>query len=196
MLSLSGHKFYGPRGIGALFVREGTPLKPQVTGGGQEGGRRAGTENVAGIIGFAKALQLSLEDREREESRIKNLRDRLFYRLQTEIENVRINGSLVDRLSNNVHVSFWGIEGESLLLLLDEQGICASTGSACASADLGASHVVLALGVHPEWAHGSLRLSLGKDTTEEGIDFAVESIKECVARLRDISPLKGRPSDL
>lgn len=193
LLSLSGHKFYGPRGTGALFVKAGTPLKPQITGGRQEGGRRAGTENVAGIIGFAKALQLASERREKESARLSILRDHMIQRIHAEIPHTRTNGASVRRLPNNVNVSFWGVEGESILLFLNEEGVCASTGSACASEDLGVSHVIAAIGRAHEWAHGSMRFSLGRATTKDEIDFTVDVLKKSVERLRALSPIPQNP---
>lgn len=193
MLSLSGHKFYGPRGVGVLFVKAGTPLRTQITGGGQEYGRRAGTENMAGIIGFATALRLAAEERKGESIRISQLRDHAIQRIQTEIPHARLNGSHEHRLPNNVNFSFWGVEGEGILLMLDERGICASTGSACTSADLDASHVILATGQGHGWAHGSIRLSLGKATTKELLDKAIDELKDIITYLRSISPVPATP---
>ncbi len=193
LLSLSGHKFYGPRGVGALFVKAGTPLRAQITGGAQEHNRRAGTENMAGIIGFAKALQLATEDRKREAIRISQLRDHAIRRIQDEISHTRLNGSHEHRLPNNINISFWGVEGESILLMLDEKGICASTGSACTSADLDASHVILATGQGYGWAHGSIRFSLGKSTTKEILDVAIDELKSTISTLRSLSPVPKTP---
>jgi cysteine desulfurase len=193
LLSLSGHKFYGPRGVGALFVKSGTPLRTQMTGGAQEHGYRAGTENVAGIIGFAKALQLAKENKSNEAISLSQLREHGIQRIQKEIENVRLNGSHEHRLPNNINVSFWGVEGESILLMLDEKGISASTGSACTSADLDASHVVLAIGQGHGWAHGSIRFSLGKSTTKESLNFAIDELKKVITYLRSISSVPKRP---
>lgn len=188
LLSLSAHKFYGPKGIGALYLRKGLRLVPLVHGGAQERKRRAGTENVAAIVGLAKALELSESDRDTENRRITELRDRLFKGLM-EIPETRINGCLEDRLPNNVNVCFRYIEGESLLLNLDMLGIAASSGSACTSGSLDPSHVLLALGLSHEIAHGSLRLTLGRDTSEAEIDYVVESLAPIVTRLREMSPL-------
>ncbi len=193
LLSLSGHKFYGPRGMGALFVKSGTPLRSQITGGSQENSHRAGTENVAGIVGFAKALQLAKEIRNSETIRLSQLRDHGIKRIQAEIENVRINGSAKHRLPNNINVSFWGVEGESILLMLNEKGIYASTGSACTSTNLNPSHVVLAIGQGHDWAHGSIRLSLGKSTTKDSLDYVIDELKKVVAHLRSISPVPLTP---
>jgi cysteine desulfurase len=193
LLSLSGHKFYGPRGMGALFVKAGTPLRPQITGGGQEYNRRAGTENIPGIIGFAKALQLAAENRNSEAIRLSQLRDHAIERIQTEIKHVRLNGSHEHRLPNNINFSFWGVEGEGILLMLDERGICASTGSACTSADLDASHVILATGQGHGWAHGSIRFSLGNTTSKELLDKAIDELKEVISYLRAISPVPPNP---
>lgn len=193
LLSLSGHKFYGPRGIGALFVKAGTPLRTQITGGGQEYGRRAGTENIAGIIGLTKALQIADKTRKQESIRLSQLRDHAIERIQSEIQHVRLNGSHEHRLPNNVNFSFWGVEGEGILLMLDERGICASTGSACTSADLDASHVILATGQGHGWAHGSIRFSLGKSTNKESLDKAINELKDIIAYLRSISPVPQTP---
>jgi cysteine desulfurase len=193
LLSLSGHKFYGPRGMGALYVRAGTQLRPQITGGGQEFNRRAGTENVAGIVGFAKALQLATERRNGEAIRVSQLRDHAIQRIQNEIKHVRLNGSHAHRLPNNINFSFWGVEGEGILLKLDERGICASTGSACTSADLEASHVILATGQGHGWAHGSIRFTLGKATTKELLDRAIDELKIIITYLRSISPVPQNP---
>ncbi len=193
LLSLSGHKFYGPRGVGALFVKAGTPLRAQITGGSQEFDRRAGTENLAGIVGFAKALQLASAGRKSEAIRLSQLRDHAIGRIQNEIEHTRLNGSHEHRLPNNINISFWGVEGEGILLMLDERGVCASTGSACTSADLDASHVILATGQGHGWAHGSIRFSLGKSTTKELLDHAIDELKEVIAYLRSISPVPPTP---
>ncbi len=193
LLSLSGHKFYGPRGVGVLFVKAGTPLRAQITGGSQEYDRRAGTENIAGIIGFAKALQLAGEKRKGEAIRLAELRDHGIKRIQNEIQHTRLNGSHEHRLPNNINISFWGVEGEGILLMLDERGICASTGSACTSADLDASHVILATGQGHGWAHGSIRFSLGKLTTKELLDHAIDELKKIITYLRSISPVPQTP---
>ena len=193
LLSLSGHKFYGPRGVGALFVKAGTLLRPQITGGGQEYGRRAGTENIAGIIGFAKALQLASKSRAKESIRLSQLRDYAIARIKAEIQHTHLNGSHEHRLPNNINFSFWGVEGESILLLLDEKGVCASTGSACTSTELDASHVILATGQGHGWAHGSIRFSLGKSTTKKLLDKTIDELKNIITHLRAISPVSKTP---
>ena len=188
MLSMSAHKLYGPKGVGALYVRKGVRLVPLIHGGGQERRRRAGTENVAGIVGFAKALALAEAEKADVVPKIQKLRDRLLDGI-LQIPHVRLNGSRTNRLPNNVNVCFEFIEGESLLLNLDMKGIAASSGSACTSGSLDPSHVLLALGLPHEIAHGSLRLSLGKDNTEAEIDYVLECLPPIVDRLRQMSPL-------
>lgn len=188
LLSISAHKFYGPKGVGALYVRKGVRLHPLIHGGGQEKRRRAGTENVAGIVGLAKAFELAQEEREAESARQQKLRDRLIEGL-LQIPHTRVNGSLERRLPNNVSVCFEFIEGESLLLNLDLRGIAASSGSACTSGSLDPSHVLLAMGLSHEIAHGSLRLTLGRENTEADVDFVLQEIPGIVERLRAMSPL-------
>ena len=188
MLSMSAHKLYGPKGVGALYVRKGVRLVPLIHGGGQERRRRAGTENLAGIVGFAKALALAEAEKADVVPKIQKLRDRLLDGI-LQIPHVRLNGSRTNRLPNNVNVCFEFIEGESLLLNLDMKGIAASSGSACTSGSLDPSHVLLALGLPHEIAHGSLRLSLGKDNTEAEIDYVLECLPPIVDRLRQMSPL-------
>lgn len=195
MMSLSGHKFGGPRDTGALYVKSGTKLRSQITGGGQEFGRRAGTENVAGIVGFAKALQLASHARKSETIRISELRDHAISRLLDEIPNTILNGSHEHRIANNVNVSFWGVEGESILLHLDKASICAATGSACTSNELDASHVIMAIGQDHNWSHGSIRLSLGKSTTKENLDHAIDTLKGTVVELRKFTPVNSKPSN-
>ena len=190
LLTLSAHKFGGPKGIGALYIRKGTRLAPFIYGGGQEQNRRAGTENVAGIIGMGAALKHAIAQREEEYVRISAMRDSLIARIQESIPNVSLNGARgQDRLPGNVNISFDYIEGESLLLLLDMQGICASSGSACSSASLEPSHVIMALGVPHEKAHGSIRFSLGRTSTYEDIDKLMEILPKLVNQLRAMSPL-------
>lgn len=189
LLSMTAHKFYGPKGVGALYVRKGVRLEPLIYGGAQERNRRAGTENVAGIVGMAKALSLANSDLERNQSRISALRDYLIERVLAEIDHVRLNGHRHLRLPGNANLSFEYIEGESLLLNLDLKGIAASSGSACTSGSLEPSHVLLAMGICHEIAHGSLRLTLGKSTTKEEIDYLLEVLPEIVAKLRAMSPL-------
>lgn len=188
LLSLSAHKFYGPKGVGTLYVRKGVRLDPLIHGGAQERRRRAGTENVAGIVGLAKAFELAREERVAENARLTKLRDRLIEGLQT-IPSSKVNGSLSQRLPNNVNVCFQYIEGESMLLNLDLRGIAASSGSACTSGSLDPSHVLLAMGLTHEIAHGSLRLTLGRDNTESDVDFVLHEIPVIVERLRKMSPL-------
>lgn len=189
MLSSSGHKINGPKGIGFLYIRKGVKIRSFVHGGAQERKRRAGTENVPGIIGYgaaAKRANDTMKERTEEEIR---LRDYMIERITTEIPYVKLNGDPVKRLPNNVNVSFQFIEGESLLLMLDSYGICASSGSACTSGSLDPSHVLLAIGLPHEIAHGSLRLTLSEETTKEDIDFTVDKLKAIVQNLRNMSPL-------
>lgn len=189
MLSASGHKLNGPKGIGFLYIRKGLKLKSFVHGGAQERHRRAGTENVPGIVGFGKAVEIAVETlKDRQEKEIA-LRDRLIKRILSEIPYVRLNGHKTSRLPNNANFSFQFIEGESLLIMLDMQNICASSGSACTSGSLDPSHVLLAIGLPHEIAHGSLRLTLCEDNTEEEMDYVVEKIREIVEKLRSMSPL-------
>lgn len=188
MLSMSAHKFYGPKGVGALYVRKGVRLVPLIQGGGHESRRRAGTENVAGIVGLAKALQLAAAERPAMVPKIERLRDRLLEGI-LKIPNTRLNGSRTQRLPNNINVSIEYIEGESLLLNLDLKGIAASSGSACTSGSLDPSHVLLAIGLSHEVAHGSLRLTLGRDNTDAEIDYVLETLPPIVERLREMSPL-------
>ncbi|WP_394339033.1 cysteine desulfurase NifS [Methanofollis sp. UBA420] len=189
MLSLSGHKFYGPKGIGALYVRKGTRLDSLVHGGGQERRRRAGTENLPGIVGLGKAIEMATTDIEGHAAHIAAMRDRLREGILAAIPDTILNGHPTQRLPNNLNVSFRYIEGESVLLMLDAHGICASTGSACSSASLEPSHVLLAIGLPHETAHGSLRLTLGDLTTDEDVDHVLEVLPTIVARLRSMSPL-------
>lgn len=189
LLSMSAHKFYGPNGVGALYIRKGTKLTPFMHGGEQERRRRASTENVPGIVGFGKAVELTQQEMSREAKRLTYLRDQLIKGLLERIDHIRLNGHPTMRLPNNVNVSVDFVEGESMLLNLDLEGICASTGSACSSSSLEPSHVLLALGLSPEQAHGSLRFSLGKWTTEEEIGRVLEVLPPIVAKLRAMSPL-------
>ncbi len=191
-LSLSAHKFYGPKGVGLLYTRAGIPLTPVIVGGGQERGKRGGTENVPGIAAMAAALQESCGILEQESRRLSALRDRLISGLLTIPQSV-LNGDPIQRLPGNVNVSFAGIAGESLLLLLDEAGICASSGSACASGSLEPSHVLLAIGRSPRLASASLRLTLGRGTTDEDVDTLLAVIPAAVARLRSRSALWQNP---
>ena len=189
LLSISAHKLYGPKGTGALYVRKGTKLVPLVHGGAQEKGRRAGTENVPSIVGLGKAAQLAGQEMSEEADRLVHLRDRLINGLMEKIEDISLNGHPARRLPNNVNVNIDFVEGESMLLNLDLEGICASTGSACSSASLEPSHVLLALGLPPEQAHCSLRLTLGRGSTEADIERVLEVLPAIVAKLRAISPL-------
>lgn len=189
MLSASGHKINGPKGIGLLYIRKGVKIRSFIHGGAQERGRRAGTHNVPGIVGFAKAAQLAEEAMDQRIAYETELRDYLIDRVLTEIPYSRLNGDRTKRLPNNASFCFRFVEGESLLILLDQKGICASSGSACTSGSLEPSHVLLAIGLPHEIAHGSLRLTLSEKTTKEEIDFTVEEIKRIVERLRKMSPL-------
>ncbi|MCH5142119.1 MAG: cysteine desulfurase NifS [Clostridiales bacterium] len=188
MLSLSGHKFHGPKGVGALYCKKGLPLLTFVEGGAQERGKRAGTENIAGIASMAAALEEAVENLEENSKRETALRDRLIAGL-SKIPHSKLNGDRERRLPGNVNMCFEGIEGESLLLLLDSKGICASSGSACTSGSLDPSHVLLALGLPHEVAHGSLRLSLSEYNTEEEIDEIIAAVPKVVEYLRNISPI-------
>lgn len=189
MLSASGHKLNGPKGIGFLYIRKGVKIGSFIHGGAQERHRRAGTENVPGIVGFGKAVEIAMETmKERTEKEVK-LRDLLITRIMREIPYTRLNGHRTLRLPNNANFSFQFIEGESLLIMLDMQGICGSSGSACTSGSLDPSHVLLAIGLPHEIAHGSLRLTLSEDITEEDINYVVDKVKEIVERLRSMSPL-------
>jgi cysteine desulfurase len=187
MLSLSSHKFYGPKGVGALYIRKGVELDNYMHGGAQERGKRAGTENVAGIVGMAKAIELATADIEAHNKKIRKLRDRLRAGV-LEIPHTRLNGHPEKRLPGNLNFSFEFIEGESLLLMLDQAGICGSTGSACSSGSAGPSHVLTAIGLSPEIAQGTLRLTLGDANSEEDIDYVLEVLPEVVEKLRAMSP--------
>ena len=189
LLSMSAHKLYGPKGIGALYVKKGTKLVPFMHGGGQERGKRASTENTPGIIGLSRALELAQLEITEEATRITGLRDKLIKGLLERMAHVLLNGHPTMRLPNNVNVSIDFVEGESMCLNLDLEGICVSTGSACSSSTLEPSHVLLALGLPPEQAHGSLRFTLGKWTAEEDIEQVLEVLPPIVAKLRAMSPL-------
>jgi cysteine desulfurase len=184
LLSMTAHKFYGPKGVGALYVRRGVPLLNQMTGGGQERRRRAGTENVAGIVGMAHALRLAEEQRPAYVQHCTALRDQLIGGLLERVEGAYLNGHPTQRLPNNVNIIFDGLEGESVLLLLDQQGIAASSGSACTSGSLEASHVLLALGLPDERAIGSLRFSVGRSTTSADIEMLLDVFPTIVQQLR------------
>lgn len=189
MLSVSGHKFHGPKGIGCLYIRKGVRIGAFIHGGAQERSRRAGTLNTPGIVGMGKAAELAAKNLQENAKKETELRDYLIKRVLEEIPYSRLNGDFVNRLPGNANFSFRFIEGESLLILLDQQGICASSGSACTSGSLDPSHVLLAIGLPHEIAHGSLRLTLSKENTKEEIDFTVEQMKQIVERLRAMSPL-------
>lgn len=189
MLSTSAHKVNGPKGIGCLYIRTGIKSRSFVHGGGQERKRRAGTENVPGIVGFGKAVELAITEMDQRIQKETELREYLMKRVMDEIPYTRINGHRKNRLSNNVNFAFQFIEGESLLIMLDMKGICGSSGSACTSGSLDPSHVLLAIGLPHEIAHGSLRLSLDHVNTKEEMDYVVDSTKEIVAKLRSMSPL-------
>ena len=189
LLSMSGHKLYGPKGVGALYIRKRVKILPLLHGGGQERGRRAGTENTAGIVGFGKAAEIAKAEMAEESARLLPLRDYFIAELLKRMEHVNLNGHPVKRLPNNVNVSISFVEGEGMLLNLDAQDICASTGSACSSADLEPSHVLLAAGCSHEQAHGSLRFTMGKWTTREDIEKVLDVLPRIVKKLRAMSPL-------
>lgn len=189
MLSLTGHKFHGPKGSGALYVRKGVKLASFITGGAQERGRRAGTENVAGIVGLGKAIEMATADIPKKAEYLSGLRDAYIKKVLAEVPYSHLNGHPIDRLPGNANISFEFIEGEGLLLLLDMNGIAASSGSACTSGSLDPSHVLLAIGLKHEEAHGSLRTSFDMENTMEDIDKIVETVKKAVERLRAMSPL-------
>lgn len=189
LLSLSAHKFHGPKGVGVLYIRNGVKIDNLIHGGGQERGKRAATENTAGIVGLAKALELATDNLEANAEYCKEKRDRLIAGIRERIPYCKLNGSETDRICNNVNFSFKYIEGESILMLLDMKGIAASSGSACASGSLDPSHVLLAIGLPHEIAHGSLRLSVSTETTDEEVDYLLEVLPPIVERLRMMSPL-------
>jgi len=189
LLSLSAHKFNGPKGVGVLYIRKGTRIDPLLHGGAQERNRRAGTENLAGIVGLATALDFAVQSLPREMERQRKLRDRLIAGLLSSVPHSRLNGHPEKRLPGNVNISFEYVEGESILLSLDAYGICASTGSACTSGSLEPSHVLLAIGLPHEVAHGSLRLTLGEDNTDEEIDTVLGTVPGIIGKLRAMSPL-------
>lgn len=188
-LSLSGHKFYGPKGIGALYVKKGVRFQKFINGGHQEKNKRAGTENVPGIVGLGKAIELAYENLDEHNKKIKELRDYYVEEVKKRIPYIKINGDMENRLPGNSNISFRFIEGEGLLLNLDLKGICASSGSACTSGSLDPSHVLLAIGLPHEIAHGSLRITIGKYNTKEEVDYLLDNLEEIVSRLRNMSPL-------
>ena len=190
MLSLSAHKFHGPKGVGALYIRNGVRIDNLIHGGGQERGKRAATENLAGIAGLAKALEIAVADLDKNMAHSKKMRDRLIKGIRDNIPYCRLNGPEDEgRMCNNVNFSFQYVEGESILMMLDMNGIAASSGSACASGSLDPSHVLIAIGLPHEIAHGSLRLSVGEDTTDEEVDYVISVLPSIIQRLRDMSPL-------
>jgi len=188
LLSLSGHKLHGPKGVGALYVRKGTRIAPFMLGGHQEAGRRAGTENVPGIVGLGKACELAAENIEKENRKVKHLRDKLENAILKKCPDCRLNGDKENRLPNTSNISFEYIEGEAILLMLDKFGICASSGSACTSGSLEPSHVLRAMGVPFTAAHGSIRFSLSRYNTEEEVDYTIDKVPGIIKRLRELSP--------
>ena len=191
LMSLSAHKFHGPKGVGALFIKRGTPFEPQQMGGGQERQRRSGTENIPGAVGMAEALRLATEEREHVSSHCIHMRDRIIAGIQETVEGAHLNGHPTQRLPNNVNISFEAVEGEPILLGLDFAGICASSGSACSSASLEPSHVLLAIGLTAELAQGSLRITLGRDNTDEDVDYLLSVLPGLVSKLRAMPALSA-----
>ena len=192
LLSVSSHKIYGPKGVGALYIRKGVKIKPLMHGGGHEMGMRASTENIPGIVGFAKAASLAVERFESDTRHLTGLKDMLIAGVMDSIDDVTLNGNPTERLPNNANLRFAFVEGESLLMHLDMKGIAVSTGSACSSASLDPSHVLLAIGIAPEDIHGSIRFTLGRGNTESEIKYVLEVLPEIVGKLRAMSPLAGR----
>lgn len=189
LLSMAGHKFYGPKGVGALYIRNGIRIENLIHGGGQEKGKRASTENVPGIVGMGKAIEIAVSNMEHENNKLEKFRDKIIKELTKIVPYAKLNGPTgSDRLPGNVNISFIGVEGETLLLDLNDKGIYASTGSACASSDLSASHVLLSIGLSHGVAHGSLRLTMGDGTTEEDVDYVIDNIPKIVQRRREMSP--------
>ena len=185
LLSMSAHKFYGPKGVGALYIRDGVEIERIQDGGHQEKGKRAGTENVAGIVGLGKAIELSYKKIEDYNKKLTYLREYYFKQIEEKIPNIKINGSRYQRLPGNANISFENVSGEELLLKLDERGICASTGSACSSGSSKPSHVLLAIGLEKEMSHGSLRITIGEENTKDDIDFLVEQLEDIIKELRE-----------
>lgn len=186
-LSLSAHKIYGPKGVGALYIRKGAPFCPFIRGGHQEKGRRAGTENTLGIIGLGKAIEMRKKEMTDEAKRLAFFKKKLKERIEKNIPDIQFNGHPIESLPSTLNVSFNGAEGEAILLYLDLEGIAVSTGSACASGSLDPSHVLMATGIPQEQAHGSIRMSMGRDTTEEEIDYVAERLTKVIKRVRQIS---------
>jgi cysteine desulfurase len=191
LLSLSAHKLGGPKGVGALYIKRGTPFEPLIMGGGQERDRRSGTENLPGIVGLAEAMRLADAEREQVSAHLTRLRDRVIHGIHERMGEVRLNGHPTQRLPNNVNVSFENVEGEPILLGLDFAGICASSGSACSAASLEPSHVLTAIGLSADLAQGSLRITVGKDNTDEEVDYLLETLTDLVSRLRAMPSLSG-----
>ncbi len=194
-LAISAHKLYGPKGVGAMYIRKGSRVEKLIRGGGQENNRRAGTHNVPGIVGLGKAAELARQRMAKEAERTTKLRDALIAGVESRIADVKLNGDRVKRLPNNVNFSFEGVEGESMILLMDMNGICVSSGSACTSGSLDPSHVLMALGMRHEQAHGSLRMTLGKDNTEADIEKVLDTLPGIVQRLREMSPIYAEKSN-
>jgi cysteine desulfurase len=188
MLSISGHKLHAPKGIGVLYIRRGTKFSPFLIGGHQEKGRRGGTENTAGIIGLGKACELAAKNMDRENTHVKRLRDKLEKELLNKISHSRVNGDIQSRLPNTTNISFESVEGEAILLMMNELGVCASSGSACTSGSLQPSHVLRAMGVPFTMAHGSIRFSLSVYNTEEEVDYVIDKMPAIIERLRGMSP--------
>ena len=191
LLSVSAHKLGGPKGVGALYIKRGTPFEPLIMGGGQERDKRSGTENVPGIVGLAEAMRLADAEREQASAHLTRLRDRVIHGIHERMGGVRLNGHPTQRLPNNVNVSFENVEGEPILLGLDFAGICASSGSACSAASLEPSHVLTAIGLSADLAQGSLRITVGKDNTDEEVDYLLETLTDLVSRLRAMPSLSG-----
>jgi cysteine desulfurase len=189
MLSASGHKFHGPKGIGFFYLRDSVKLGTLIHGGAQERSRRAGTHNVPGIVGIGAAARLAAQEMEKNAKKEIEVRDYAINRILKEIPYVRLNGDKTDRLPNNINVCFRFVEGESMLIMLDQKGVCASSGSACTSGSLDPSHVLLAIGLPHEIAHGSLRMTLSEETTKEDMDYVIDNVKAIIERLRSMSPL-------
>ena len=190
MLSISSHKLHGPKGVGALYLRNGVNIMPLVQGGGHERGLRPGTENIPGIVGFAKAMSIAREQLKGDSKHMQHLRDSLIEKIRSKISHVRLNGHEKIRLPNNVNMSFRHVEGESLLMLRDVNGVAVSTGSACSSKSQKASHVLTAIDPGVEYIHGSLRFTLGRENTMEEIDIVVDLLEEAVMKLRQMSPFE------